>query len=238
MKLFVFFASLSMALATEFDMGIDEEGKKFTEKVKINLKEKTEEIVVPAHLDRAAVDVLNDFNVGLSARKMVNLKACFIERISKEDESPAKMDISMRLSKSKFPNNRFTVTQKKSVIVNEMSEEEVGKKIAAHCAGYKIVKTVSFEKGSINDAVQEMIKAQRASGKSKRDVVTTFQSCNLQSTNVIESCTGGRLVTSCKYRNDGRTCTYLITCSPTASGFNCQGAHRLSTLVCCDFACG
>ena len=44
-------------------MSIDEEGKKFTEKVKINLKDKTEEIVVPAHLDRAAVDVLNDFNV-------------------------------------------------------------------------------------------------------------------------------------------------------------------------------
>ena len=50
------------------------------------------------------------------------------------------------------------VTQKKSVIVNEMSEEEVGKKIAAHCAGYKIIKTVSFDKGSINDAVKEIIK--------------------------------------------------------------------------------
>ena len=38
------------------------EGGKFTEKVTIDVDGGTEEIKVPAHLDRTAVDMLNDFN--------------------------------------------------------------------------------------------------------------------------------------------------------------------------------
>ena len=44
-------------------MKIDEGGKEFSEKIKIDIDQKTEEIDVPAHGDRAAVDVLSDFNV-------------------------------------------------------------------------------------------------------------------------------------------------------------------------------
>ena len=44
-------------------MKIDENGKKFVEEVKVDVTGNTEEMVVPPHTDRLAVDVLNDFNV-------------------------------------------------------------------------------------------------------------------------------------------------------------------------------
>lgn len=47
----------------DFHMKIDENGEKFVEEVKVDVAGKTEEMAVPQHADRLAVDVLNDFNV-------------------------------------------------------------------------------------------------------------------------------------------------------------------------------
>ena len=44
-------------------MKLEENGEKFTEKVKVDVAGKTEEIQVPKHGNRPAVDLLNDFNV-------------------------------------------------------------------------------------------------------------------------------------------------------------------------------
>ena len=53
----------SKAKEKDFQMKIDENGEKFVERVKVDVTGKTEEMVVPQHADRLAVDVLNDFNV-------------------------------------------------------------------------------------------------------------------------------------------------------------------------------
>eukprot|EP00795_Rhopilema_esculentum_P001433 gene1433-15858_t len=232
MKSFIILVSLAVAFASDFEMKIDEGGKEFSEKIKIDIDQKTEEVDVPAHGDRAAVDVLSDFNVGLSASKRVDLKTCFIEAISKDLESPVKMDISMRLAKAEFPKSRYAVVNQRSIKIGELNEAEVGEKIAAHCAGYKMIQVVGFVTSNLDHAVLEYIKAKQRSGKSKRDVVTTFTSCRNDSTNVLETCPPSRLATSCKFiRNDGNTCTYRITCNATPTGFDCIGQHRFSSMA-------
>ncbi len=42
-------------------MKFEEGGEKFVEKVKVDLAGNTEEVVVPKHFDRPAVDLLKDF---------------------------------------------------------------------------------------------------------------------------------------------------------------------------------
>ena len=44
-------------------MKLNENGEKFVEDVKVDVAANTEEIRVPQHQDRAAIDILNDFNV-------------------------------------------------------------------------------------------------------------------------------------------------------------------------------
>ena len=58
-------------------MKIDENGEKFVEDVKVDVTGNTEEMVVPQHADRLAVDVLNDFNV-VSSSCFVNLLCTLI----------------------------------------------------------------------------------------------------------------------------------------------------------------
>ena len=43
-------------------MKLNENGEKFVEDVKVDVAANTEEIRVPQHQDRSAIDILNDFN--------------------------------------------------------------------------------------------------------------------------------------------------------------------------------
>ena len=61
--------------AKEYEMHLEENGEKFTEKLKIDVAGNTEEIKVPKHGDRAELDLLNDFNV-VSATYVAATKCC------------------------------------------------------------------------------------------------------------------------------------------------------------------
>ncbi len=60
---------------------------------------------------------------------------------------------------SKFPSSRFEVVNKMVFPYGEMSPEEVGVKIAAHCAGMKLVKVLVTDEQNMNQKITEMVQS-------------------------------------------------------------------------------
>eukprot|EP00794_Sanderia_malayensis_P018727 gene18727-20616_t len=239
MKFIILASLIALALAEKFHMEFEEGGQKYTEDIKVDTTEQVEEISVPKHLDRMAIDVLKDFKRGLKAKKVLSKKICYISTIDADDEPPRQMEMSMKMTNSKFPTSRFNVIKKSYLPISEMTAQQVGEKIAAHCAGHQMLYAAMFEGEHISDAVTKMFRAKKAGGKFKRDLtLRTFTACRDDSTNVVESCAPDKLSANCRFRrNDGNDCMYQINCLMGPTGFVCKGTHVFNSLTCCDFSC-
>ena len=76
-------------------------------------------------------------------------------------------------------------------------------------------------------------------GKAKRAnrVVREFLPCDRKSVMTIETCHGkGKLGILCKFVEQG-TCVFKVSCTLTATGWNCGDLHRFHILHCCDYTC-
>eukprot|EP00795_Rhopilema_esculentum_P011357 gene11357-21549_t len=145
---------VAMVMAEDFSIKLEENGQKFTEKIKLDTVANTEEYDVPAHQDRVEMHLLKDFNKRLVAMKVPVSKVCYVEALESDVQAPKDLKKSMELSNSRFPSERYMVHQKQHLVIRKMTEEEVGEKIAAHCAGYEIVFTDKQKgKRSINSGL-------------------------------------------------------------------------------------
>eukprot|EP00794_Sanderia_malayensis_P018652 gene18652-20533_t len=239
MKAIFLLSLVALALASEFDLEFEEVGKKFVEKVDVDVAGNTERIQVPQHGERPAVDFLKDFTKGLKAEKVVAEGSCYISSLSSDDEKPSLLERDMTLAGPKFPSSRYQVVKNMVYPVREMSAAEAGEKIAAHCQGLKMMKVLILNRENVNSVVSKLMNA-KVSGRSKRDVIVqTFGACTYESTNVINNCRPPkRLGTVCKFlRSDSARCVYSVRCPMTPRGFNCVGTHVYSSPTCCDFTC-
>eukprot|EP00794_Sanderia_malayensis_P018728 gene18728-20617_t len=239
MKAIFLLSLVALAVAKDFDLEFEEVGKKFVEKVNVDVAGNTERIQVPQHGTRPAVDFLKDFAKGLKAEKVVAEGSCYISSLSSDDEMPSLLERDMTLAGPKFPSSRYEVVKNMVFPVREMSAAEAGEKIAAHCQGLKMMKVFILNKDNINSVVSKWINA-KVSGRSKRDVtVQTFGACTHESTNVINNCRPPkRLGTVCKFlRSDSARCVYSVRCPMGPNGFQCKGTHVYSSPTCCDFTC-
>eukprot|EP00794_Sanderia_malayensis_P018653 gene18653-20534_t len=239
MKAIFLLSLVALALASDFKLEFEEIGKKFVEKVNVDVAGNTERIQVPQHGERPAVDFLKDFTKGLKAEKVLAEKSCYISSISTDDEKPSLLERDMTLAGSKFPSSRYSVVKNMVFPVREMSAAEAGKKIAAHCEGLKMMKVFILNKDNVNSVVSKWINA-KMGGRSKRDVtVQVFGACTYASTNVINNCKPPQqLGTVCRFlRSDSARCVYSVTCPMGPNGFNCAGTHVFSSPTCCDFTC-
>ncbi|KAJ7328621.1 hypothetical protein OS493_023890 [Desmophyllum pertusum] len=101
-----------MALSSQVDryaFNIVENGTSLTEQVEVDVEKQTEVIRVPQHNDAEAVEILNDFEAGLSARRLPASKDCFVSKLDSSVPSPAKMKLDMdQASRQSLPNKVIT----------------------------------------------------------------------------------------------------------------------------------
>ncbi|XP_065070705.1 uncharacterized protein LOC135695515 [Rhopilema esculentum] len=233
---------VAMVTAEDFSIKLEENGQKFTEKIKLDTVANTEEYDVPAHQDRVEMHLLKDFNKRLVAMKVPVSKVCYVEALESDVQAPKDLKKSMELSNSRFPSERYMVHQKQHLVIRKMTEEEVGEKIAAHCAGYEIVFTVTPKDNNIEKLALELAKPLQR--QRKRDTFTSFWACDIKSSYVPRACklSGGRLAARCHFwRDDRRTCVYEITCRTVyvngQMAATCDGDHKYSLMSCCDYIC-
>eukprot|EP00794_Sanderia_malayensis_P018654 gene18654-20535_t len=238
MKAIFLLSLVALALAKDFDLEFEEVGKKFVEKINVDVAGNTERVQVPQHGTRPAVDFLKDFTKGLKAEKVVAEKSCYISSISTDDEKPSLLERDMTLAGPKFPSSSYEVVKNMMYPIKEMSAAEAGEKIAAHCKGLKMMKVLILNEDNINSVVSKLVNA-KVSERAKRDVVVqTFGACTYASTNIINNCRPPKsLATNCKFRHSAH-CVYSVRCSPNASGqLFCTGRHAYNSPTCCDFVC-
>ena len=65
-------------------------------------------------------------------------------------------------SKSKFSTSRYTVVNQKILPLREISEAEVGMKIAAHCMGYKLVLVGVYTDEDVNEVAAKVMRNGRS----------------------------------------------------------------------------
>eukprot|EP00795_Rhopilema_esculentum_P011363 gene11363-21557_t len=242
MKTLIIFCIVAAISAEKFQMKLEENGEKFAEEIEVDVAGNTEEIKVPKHQDRMQVDLLNDFNIGLSATKLPAIKKCYISAIGTTEQSPQGMKESLEKTHARFPTERYMVKTRSDLIVRRMTADEVGEKIVAHCGGYEMLYTVDVSQGNVEKVAISL--AEEVAGKTKRStIIKRFFACNLESTNVINTCRNkGKLGARCSfYRTDLRRCIYEIDCPANISdkglSATCKGTHQFNLLQCCDFIC-
>ncbi|KAJ7328644.1 response to bacterium [Desmophyllum pertusum] len=64
-----------------YAFSIVENGTSVNEQVEVDVEKQTEVIRVPQHNDAEAVEVLNDFEAGLSARRLPATKDCYVSKL-------------------------------------------------------------------------------------------------------------------------------------------------------------
>eukprot|EP00795_Rhopilema_esculentum_P011360 gene11360-21552_t len=213
MKSLILLCVIVAASAEDFHMNLTENGETFTQDIIVDVQGNTEEIKVPRHQDAPAVNVLNDFNIGLSAVKLSNSRRCFISKIHASEQRPAELKQSMATVRSQFPRERYMVETFNVLTVRKMVKDEVGEKIAGFCNGYDLFYTMRFNKENIEEEVIKMIKSARdKSGqvRQRRDLgITSFTSCSDDSFNVLMRCPGHKIGARCNFfRSDQRYWTY------------------------------
>jgi len=239
MKIVIVLALIALAKATDFNLDLEEQGQKFVEKIKVDTEGNTEEYSVPKHGDRVAIDVLKDFTKGLKAAKTPSMSACYISELTTGDEIPAAVLKEMKLSGSKFP-KKIKVEENMVLPMGEITAEEVGSKIVAHCKGQKLIKVIVLTKDNMDAVVTGMLQRGeiKAPPQGKRTILHSFPACTSGDVSNIRTCPPSRLGATCRFRRrDGRSCVYTVQCPRGVSGYDCRGTHSYSSLVCCNFTC-
>ncbi|KAJ7328646.1 hypothetical protein OS493_023916 [Desmophyllum pertusum] len=78
-----------------YAFNIVKNGTSLTEQIEVDVEKQTEVIRVPQHNDAEAVEILNDFDAGLSARRLPARKDCFVSELDSSFPSPAKLKLDM-----------------------------------------------------------------------------------------------------------------------------------------------
>eukprot|EP00112_Aurelia_sp_Birch-Aquarium-sp1_P011889 Seg2498.5 transcript_id=Seg2498.5/GoldUCD/mRNA.D3Y31 product="hypothetical protein" protein_id=Seg2498.5/GoldUCD/D3Y31 len=231
----------AVAMAKEFSMKVDESGETFQEEFKIDLAANTEKIIVPAHANRQRVEVLNDFDVGYSARKIVALQRCFIFVFDSTEQPPDRLERSLEMFNSTLGTGEYLLRRYKFIPLYEMTSEEVGQKIASHCAGLKMVLAKRFLRGDIDAEATKLFTGTEK--RSRRANVRTFDFCNPSDAQNYYRCpksstTSQRDVRiSCSFSQNPYHCVYAVSCTDMVTYFQCTQAHELDEYLCCSVTC-
>ncbi|XP_065070702.1 uncharacterized protein LOC135695513 isoform X2 [Rhopilema esculentum] len=233
MQLLVFF--IVMASAEVLSMKLEGNKAKNTADIMSDLGTNTHQFDAPNHRNKAQGRFLKDFSMGLAAVKDPAAKECYIAALQSPDETVHDLKKSMGMFYSRYSGEEQTDEEKRPLFIRKMTNIEVGKKIAAFCAGYELI--LATIPVSMNSYLQKQ-------GKRKRGIISSFWGCNIDSNYVPILCRrkSGTLATRCRFWKDqSKDCTYEITCNAVTtngkSGADCPGVNDFRFMECCDFIC-
>jgi len=244
MKTLALLSLVALTIATDFQMNLKENSVDFVEDINVDVAGNSERIRVPQHQDREQVDILNDFNMGLQALKIVKENICYISSIDASEQRPAQMEESLRLAHSRFPNDHYMVETSRFLPVRSMSSNEVGSRIAKHCRGGSLVLVEKVTQKNIREKALAAVNAMKS--RQKRYSYSFYENnmaCSSNAAETIQSCYERQLDPHCnEYSRSHYSCAYKVKCkfgtdSAGQVGYACTGEHKYSLIVCCNFSC-
>lgn len=228
-------------------MKIMENGKEVDEQIYVDQKDNYEIFSVPAHGDRSALVLVNDFKRGYSIYKVADDESCYLVTLDAKTQKPTQLKKSVEAAHSKFPTSSFTVENKTFLKRGEFNlTTSMGKMAGKFCGKYDIVSAEVIDGYADLDSIAqgEQQKLVAEPKRVKRDVVFRdfHMACSqAQVENSLSTCPdqGTNLNVVCKFRS--RQCVYSVNCDFGIVGHQlaatCRGDHMLSSAICCDYNC-
>lgn len=237
--------------ADRYSLDILERGTEFKEILEVDVDNQTEVFRVPQHNDVDAMDMMNDFNLGLTVRRMPSARVCYVSHLDLSIPRPEQIKFSMEEMslRGQFPPSNVTIKKTGWKVVGYASRLDLPQTFIDFCGGFPIFRV---EKTPLNfDNVKSMVR--RGHGRGRR-------SHNLKD---ISPCTpeGQKKWLDCMAKQNGNrkgywngihveydmnctyktySCFYVYTCKPKGGGgYACsQDAHFINyTGLCCYPIC-
>lgn len=230
-------------------MRIMENGKVVDEKIYVDTKDNYEIFSVPAHDDRSALLLVNDFKRGYSIYKVADESICYIVPLDVNTKKPSQLKKSVKQVQNKFPSSKFTVEHKTFLKKGAFDlSTSMGMMAEKFCGNFEVVNAEEVNGDvdlmKIAQEEQHRLAAAPKGSRVRRDAIFEdfHMACDVtQVTNSLSTCPAdySNLKVVCKFRVP--TCVYSVNCDfgivnhvPRAT---CVGDHRLSSAICCDYNC-
>lgn len=221
---------------------IVEKGTPVNEVLEVDEENKIEVIRVPKHNELDAMELMNDFDAGLSARRAPLTKDCFVFKLDPSLPSPQKLKRDLdQLSRQSLPHNVRTekTTTRVLGLANRLT---LPQRIVDFCGTFPIYKAEEISLDSLNAT---FYKTQEQGRKKRHHVQLQYHLCSeadeLQLEHCLEKTGGFNFRQECKYRT--AHCYYIVDCHHDTNTYNrkyiCHEiVHRLNVRdICCKAFC-
>lgn len=234
-----------------YSLDILERGTQFREIVEVDIDAQTEVFRVPQHNDVDAMDMMNDFNLGLTVRRMPSAGVCYVSHLDLSIPRPEQIKFSMEqmsIGEQSSPSN-MTIKRTGWKVVGLASRFDLPQKFIDFCGGFPLFRV---EKSSLDfDTVKSLVR--RGHGRGRRGFeLTNMSPCTPEGKKKWLECmekqnkqrngywngVPSKFDMECTYETF--SCFYVYTCKPKGGNkYYCdQEAHFLNYAgLCCKPIC-
>lgn len=230
-------------LQESYSLKIFEGGAVVDEKVEVDVANQTEVIRVPQHNDVDAMDLMNDFKVGLSIRRISSTRACYVSKIDPSLPSPAKMKIDMDTISSLSSPMELKTRINELRVVGFANRSSLPPSFLQFCGNFPIF---NIEERPLDPRIQSV---RRVSGQTRRKrailpISRLFFPCPDTTMDALKRCflnelTNGIMPTlTCDVTT--ASCFYVAECVAIGGAeANCQKIDHIRNIVgmCCRASC-
>jgi len=245
---FLFFCGLQVDCKVEkYVLNIVENGTRVNQEVEVDVDEQTEVIRVPKHNNVDALELMNDFITGFSARRDPVSKVCYVSKLDPSIPPPGKMKRDLdQASRQSLP-NKVKTERAELRVVGFADRTALSKKILKFCGTFPIydVEEKEFPMEILNVSRREI--SGRVRIKRGHDNLR-FRLCSPGNLPKLEHCLkkAGHIYLTHNCTTDTVNCFYLVRCSQGQYpgddkyfNYSCtEVAHKINYFgVCCTVSC-
>lgn len=219
----------------EFALRFTEEGTTVREEVDIDVESKTEVIRVPAHNNKGPMDVMNDFNAGLTTRRLPLSKVCYVSKLDPTLPTPRKLKLDMELARKQPMTNEKIIKETAISVLGFADRLSLPQKILDFCGSLPIydVEDVSVE------AMNATLYSVQGMTRQKRHSLSSKSSCTNSQRARLEYCLdmqGDIESYNCDWSTGN--CYYILSCTrDSGSGHRCSYSGHVTRSYCCYYRC-
>nr|XP_058949740.1 uncharacterized protein LOC131777456 [Pocillopora verrucosa] len=197
------------------------------------------------------MDMMNDFNLGLTVRRMPSARVCYVSHLDLSIPRPEQMKFNMEEMslRGQFSSSNMTIKKTGWKVVGYASRLDLPQTFIDFCGGFPIFRV---EKTSLNfDKVKSMVKRGHGRGRRSHNL-KDISTCTPEGLKKWLDCLvkqngnrkgyldGTHVAYDLKCTYETYTCFYVYTCKPkSGGGYECsEDAHFINyTGICCYPIC-
>ncbi|CAH3169838.1 unnamed protein product, partial [Porites lobata] len=217
-----------------------EDGTPIREEVSVDVDSGTEVFRVPGHNNKEAMDVMNDFVAGLTARRLLSIQKCYVSKLDPTLPTPQKLKIDMELATKQPLTDEKLTTNTTPIVLGFADRSSLPQRILDFCGSLPIYEVEEVSVEEMNATLFNSEGYQGLQGRSRRSVFDKV-SCSSGGTHRggVSFCLDLKekmKPKSCTFSSS--SCYYFIVCTADSyGGHTCSYARHGYYDYCCSWTC-